>query len=199
MPEEGRWEGFFAPDRILDALGLDGRIGDAADFGCGYGTFAIPAARRIRGTLHAVDLDPAMIDATRRLAAREGVRNLRLHTRDFVAEGTGLAAESVDFAMLFNILHAEDPHGLLREARRVLSPGGRVAAIHWNYDPATPRGPPMAIRPRPEDCMRWMTECGFVLEGPQIELPPYHYGIVARRNAKATSTRTGLPATSSKG
>jgi hypothetical protein len=32
----------------------------------------------------------------------------------------------------------------------ILAGGGHVAVIHWNYDPQTPRGPPMAIRPRPE-------------------------------------------------
>ena len=34
---------------------------------------------------------------------------------------------------------------LLREARRVLEPGGLLGVMHWNYDPATPRGPSMDI------------------------------------------------------
>ena len=55
--------------------------------------------------------------------------------------GAGLPGESVDYAMLFNILHAEDPQVLLCEARRILRPAGRVAVMHWNHDPNTPRGP----------------------------------------------------------
>lgn len=181
MPDAGTWGAFFEPGRILTAMGLTGEVCDAADFGCGYGTFAVPAARRIRGVLHGFDIDPLMIRASRRLAKQENVRNIRLHLRDFVTKGTGLDREAVDYAMLFNILHAEDPLSLLREAWRILAEGGRVAVIHWNHDPGTPRGPPMAIRPRPADCRRWIRKAGFRIEEKQIGLPPYHYGILARK------------------
>jgi SAM-dependent methyltransferase len=181
MPEAGMWHTFFAPGAILDAMGLTGNVRDAVDFGCGYGTFAIPAAKRIQGILHAFDIDPDMIEATWRLAEQENVHNVRLHLCDFVTDGTGLEAASVDYVMLFNILHAEDPLRLLREAWRILTPGGHAGVVHWNYDPDTPRGPPMAIRPRPEDCRRWIEEAGLLIEKPQIDLPPFHYGIRARR------------------
>ncbi|HBA83141.1 MAG TPA: class I SAM-dependent methyltransferase [Verrucomicrobia bacterium] len=181
MPGEELWQSFFEPDAMLDAMGLTGNARDAVDFGCGYGTFAIPAAKRIRGVLHGFDLEPVMIEASQRLAEREKVGNARFYLRDFVAEGTGLEAESVDYAMLFNILHAEDPQRLLCEAKRILAPWGRVAVIHWNYDPKTPRGPPMSIRPRPGDCRRWIEAVGFAIEKAPIDLPPYHYGILARK------------------
>jgi SAM-dependent methyltransferase len=181
MPEPERWESFFDPERILDALELLAAGGDVVDFGCGYGTFSIPAAARTRGALHAIDLDPVMVEATAAEARRRGLANLRSVVRDFVADGTGLADGSVDYAMLFNLLHAEDPGALLREAHRVLAPGGRVGVIHWNHDPQTPRGPPMAIRPRPEDCRRWLAEAGFVSVSAPIALPPWHYGLTARK------------------
>ncbi|MBU4199621.1 MAG: class I SAM-dependent methyltransferase [Kiritimatiellae bacterium] len=181
MPEAGLWHTFFDPEAILGAMGLTGNVRDAVDFGCGYGTFAIPAAKRIQGTLHGFDIDPAMIKASRRLAEQENAHNVRLHLRDFVTEGTGLDAASVDYVMLFNILHTEDPLRLLREASRILLPGGYVGAIHWNYDPETPRGPPMAMRPRPEDCRRWIEEAGFLIEKEHIHLPSYHYGVLARK------------------
>lgn len=184
MPADGLWSAFFDAEAILDAMGLTAAIRDAVDFGCGYGTFAIPAARRIRGTLHGFDIDQAMIAACRRRAEEIPARNLQLYLRDFVADGTGLAESSADYAMLFNILHAEDPLRLLREAHRILAPGGRVAVIHWNHDVTTPRGPPMAIRPHPADCRNWLSEAGFTIENGYIELPPYHYGILARKESK---------------
>jgi len=179
MPSAEMWHTFFDPDGILAAMELTADVRDAVDFGCGYGTFAIPAAKRIRGTLHGFDIDPAMIEATARCGEQENIRNVRLYLRDFAAEGTGLGAASVDYVMLFNILHAEDPLRLLREARRILAPGGYVGVIHWNHDPGTPRGPPMAMRPRPEECRWWIEEAGFRVEKAHIDLPPYHYGIVA--------------------
>jgi len=181
MPEEEMWRSLFDPEAILTALGLTREVRDAVDFGCGYGTFAIPAARRIKGTLHGFDIEPAMIEECERRAREYNLRNTRFHLCDFAAEGTALPADSVDYAMLFNILHAEEPLPLLREAWRILAPGGRVAVIHWNYDPATPRGPSMDIRPRPDDCRGWLDQAGFAVIGGVIDLPPYHYGLLARK------------------
>ena len=187
MPDEAMWRTFFDPEATLTALGLTRETGDVVDFGCGYGTFAIPAARRIRRVLYGFDIEAAMIEECTRLARQENLGNARFIRRDFVAEGTGLAAGSVNYAMLFNILHAEHPLLLLAEAWRILAPSGRVAVIHWNYDPATPRGPSMAIRPRPEDCLHWLIEAGFAADGGIIDLPPYHYGLVGRKGGEAWS------------
>src|SRR5450830_198003 len=126
MPAAGMWHTFFDPIAILDAMGLTGDVRDAVDFGCGFGTFAIPAAKRIQGTLHGFDIDPTMIKASAHRAEQENVRNVRLYLRDFAADGTGLEAASVDYVMQFNILHAEDPLRLLRESSRILSLGGHV-------------------------------------------------------------------------
>jgi len=133
MPSAEMWHTFFDPDGILAAMELTADVREAVDFGCGYGTFAIPAAKRIRGTLHGFDIDPAMIEATARHAGQENIRNTMLYLRDFAAEGTGLDAASVDYVVLFNTLHAEDPLRLLCEARRILAPGGSVEVIHWNH------------------------------------------------------------------
>ena len=181
MPDEAMWRTFFDPKSIFDALQLTADTGDTVDFGCGYGTFSLPAARRIRGVLHGFDIEAAMIDECERLARREDLGNVHFERRDFVADGTGLPAESVEYAMLFNILHAEERMRLLREAWRILAPDGRVAVIHWNYDPSTPRGPSMNIRPRPEDCRRWLIEFGFSVADPIVNLPPHHYGLVGRK------------------
>lgn len=184
MPESITWETFFDAEAALTAMGLTADTGDTVDFGCGYGTFALPAARRIRGTLYGFDIEKEMIAECEDRAQREGLDNVRFERRDFVAEGTGLPDDSVEFVMLFNILHAENPLRLLDEVWRILVPGGRVAIIHWNYDPATPRGPSMTIRPRPEDCRRWLIQTNFIIGDDMISLPPYHYGLAGRKGEK---------------
>jgi len=179
MPEADYWNTLFDVPLILAQLEIDASVRDVVEFGCGYGTFAVPVAQRIQGVLYALDLEPEMLEATRQAAAAQGVENLTLRQRDFVAEGSGLPDESVDYAMLFNILHAEDPVGLLREAHRVLRGGGRLGVIHWRYDAATPRGPSLDIRPRPEDCATWIEQAGFRVTRRNLDLPPYHYGFLA--------------------
>jgi len=178
MPEEKVWDSFFQPDEILEQLGLRIGVGNVAEFGCGYGTFAIPAARRSRGTVYAYDIEPQMVAATDQRAASAAMANVTAVVRDFMAVGTGLPTASVEYAMLFNILHAEEPGVLLAEARRILIPDGLLGIIHWNCDPATPRGPSMSIRPRPEQCRDWAIDAGFRLRQPGIvDLPPYHFGM----------------------
>jgi len=182
MPEESVWAGFFAPETVLEKLGLASSCGDVVDFGCGYGTFTIPAARLVSGTVYALDIEPEMLRITAAKAEAAGLQNVKTYLGDFVAAGSGLPGASVDYAMLFNILHTKNPEVLLQEAFRMLRPGGRLAIVHWRHDPATPRGPSMDIRPRPEQCRRWAEEAGFRLLPPGIlDLPPYHYGMVLER------------------
>ena len=181
MPVPDAWDAFFEPDLILDKLGLTSACRDLVEFGCGYGTFTIPAARRVTGTVHALDIEPAMVSIAKRRAEESGLRNIAWTVRDFIAEGTGIPAGGADYAMLFNILHHDEPIELLREAYRSLCDGGIVGIIHWLHDPETPRGPPMRIRPRPDDCRRWAEAAGFLPCSDSIALPPYHYGLVCRR------------------
>lgn len=182
MPEEALWNSFFfSPDETLVRLGLTSDCHDVVDFGCGYGTFSVPAARIVQGTVHALDIETNMVATTIRKAEQCGVCNIVARQRDFVAEGTGLPDDSVDYVMLFNLLHAEQPVALLREAFRVLRPGGKAGILHWRPDPTTPRGPSMDIRPTPEQCRQWAKAAGFIVVTNLVDLPPYHYGIVVQK------------------
>lgn len=182
MPPEEMWQSFFDSQVVLTKLGLDANCMDVLEFGCGYGTFTIPAAQMIRGKVYAIDIEPEMLAITRAKAESVGVQTIELKLRDFVLEGSGLAERTVDYVMLFNILHAEERMGLLREAWRVLRPNGKLAIIHWNFDASTPRGPSMSIRPKPGECRAWAEEAGFTAISPtEIDLPPYHYGLLLER------------------
>ena len=182
MPPEGSWNSFFSPQKTLLALGLTERCSTAVDFGCGYGTFSIPAARLIRGTVYALDIDPEMVAVTKAKADAEHLPNLVARQCDFDESGTGLDDAMADYVMLFNILHTERPYALLREARRILNRSGILAVMHWNYDSTTPRGPSMGIRLRPQQCIDIVREFGFTIEMNALtQIPPYHYGFVASR------------------
>ena len=178
MPPPELWEGFFEPDGILEALGCGAAPGDVVEFGCGYGTFTIAAARRVCGTVYASDIDPTMVRATVDRLVQAGIRSVVVETRDFVADGCGRPDASATFVLLFNILHIEDPIGLLREARRVVRVGGVVGVIHWRHDIETPRGPSLEIRPRPAQCRAWAEKAGLRwLSSPEMPNSPWHWGM----------------------
>lgn len=181
MPPQDYWETLFDVPRILDAFGFGPATGDVAELGCGYGTFTLPLARRIAGTLHTVDIEPDMVALTRQRAADAGLANVKVELRDVLTDGFGPPAGSCDAALLFNILHAEQPVALLRAAHDIVRPGGLVAVIHWRSDTVTPRGPSLDIRPRPEQITAWAEQAGLRPEGTPFLLPPWHFGLKLRK------------------
>lgn len=190
MPEEAYWETLFDVPLILDRLGIDSQLRDVVELGCGYGTFTLPVARRISGILTTFDIEPAMVERTLQRAVQAGVNNVLYVRGDVFADGFGGEPASKDACLLFNILHCEQPVKLLADAARVVRPAGYVHVIHWRYDPATPRGPCMEIRPRPEQIVHWAKEAGL-LASPEVvlDLPPWHYGIRLQRPATAHHER----------
>jgi ubiquinone/menaquinone biosynthesis C-methylase UbiE len=182
MPPEEVWSSFFDVEEILNRMLINSQVVDVVDFACGYGTFTIPAARRIRGVMYAIDIDPKMTKTVEDKARMLKLSNVRPIARDLLREGSGLEEESVDYAMLFNILHSEQPQTLLRESYRVLRQAGMVGIIHWTRDPHTPRGPPIDMRPTVKQCTEWCLQSGFAAAtDTSMDLKPYHFGLVMRK------------------
>lgn len=179
MPAQAYWETLFDVPTILDAFGFaTATTGDIAELGCGYGTFTLPLAHRIRGTVHTFDIDPAMVATTTTRASAAGLTNLRASVRDVFTSGYGLPPASCSAALLFNILHAEDPVSLLCSARDLVRPGGVVAVIHWRSDIPTPRGPSLSIRPTSAQILDWAnTAAGLTAPASPLDLPPWHFGL----------------------
>ncbi|MBI3829462.1 MAG: class I SAM-dependent methyltransferase [Planctomycetes bacterium] len=182
MPVEQVWTTFFDPRCILEHMGCTGTCGDVIEFGCGYGTFTLPAASMIEGNVFALDIEPGMVAETTRKAREAGLHNVFPEVRDFMARGCGLPDDSAGYAMLFNILHIENPVGLLRETYRVLRPGGLAGILHWIHDPQTPRGPALDIRPTPAQCRAWAETAGFeFVRDEALCCCAWHFGLVMRK------------------
>lgn len=109
------------------------RSGDAVlDFGCGPGFFCLPAARVVAagGSVCAVDKDPRALRKVRRLAAAQGLDNLR--TAAGLAEAADLLAGRLcNFILFYDMLHfldAAERRDLYARARGMLAERGRVSA-----------------------------------------------------------------------
>ncbi len=184
MPESQYWDSFFDPPCILTKLDCQNLRGKIVEFGCGYGTFTIAAASRTSDRIITFDIEPEMVAQTARRLNELEIPNCDVSVRDFVSDGTGLEDQCAQYAMVFNILHIEDPIGLLTEAARVLVPGGKIGVIHWRSDISTPRGPSKEIRPQPEACIAWAKRAGLsVLDFGNLVCCKWHWGMVLRKGS----------------
>jgi len=180
MPSVEMWSEFFDAMAILQQMQLTSALEHIVDLGSGYGTFSIPAAQIVSGKVHAYDIESEMIDFLQEKSAILDLRNIETHLRDFITDGSGLEGDSMDYVMLFNILHHSHPKLILEETFRILKPGAKAGIIHWRSDIPTPRGPSLDIRPTPEQCHQWALESGFSIIQ-KVLLEPYHFGILIRK------------------
>ncbi len=181
MPEESMWSDFFDVPFILGQMEVKSDLHIVADLGCGFGTFSIPAAKIVGGEVLAFDIDEEMIRQMQAKIDQQEIQNIKLYLGDFIDEGTGLSANSVDYVMIFNILHHNNPMQILNEVYRILKKKAMAGIIHWRSDVDTPRGPSLEIRPRPEECANLAEEAGFQLFKRPFIIEPYHYGFVIQK------------------
>jgi ArsR family transcriptional regulator len=98
-----------------------------ADLGCGEGYLTIEAARWAR-RVNAVDRSVEVLARAKALAGRRKVANITW--KRGTLERLPIADGAVDVALLSQTLHhADEPDRVLREAWRVLRPGGRVIVL----------------------------------------------------------------------
>ena len=177
MPEEAYWNSLFDTPAIVDWMDLESVTDPIAEIGCGYGTFTVPMARRTSQTIHAIDIEPTMIETASRNVRQAGVLNVVFHCRDVLDTGTGLPSGVMGLVLLFNILHSAERAQILREASRMLKKGGRIAIIHWRKDVPTPRGPGVDSRPDRQAIVDCIKGLGLRIRMEGMVLPPYHWGM----------------------
>ena len=116
-------EGLRSPREDLVQVGLTaGQI--ILDYGCGVGTYTIPAAQIVgpQGVVYALDKHPLAIEMVAKRSGQEQLANVQTIYSDLA---TGLGDATVDVVLLYDVLHAvPDQLALLREIGRVLKPGG---------------------------------------------------------------------------
>ena len=129
---ESRWRPVFA-GQVLDGLRQAGTV---VEVGSGTGTLAIALAQLRRdATVIGIDGDPEVQALATRKPGADAVS-----WREGLAGQLALPDASVDRVVMSLLLHHLDGEGkreALREARRVLRPGGRLHIADWGraHDP----------------------------------------------------------------
>jgi SAM-dependent methyltransferase len=152
---------------VLDRLRLDAKLpASVVDLGCGLGATLRDFARwRPLARLTGITLVPWQVEQARALndASRFGNR-IRVLLGDY--EKTAIASESFDAAYALESschAHGSDKHAFLREAHRLLKPGGRLVVA----DGFLRRGPlSSGFRGR---VYRKLCECWVIEELGQLE------------------------------
>jgi SAM-dependent methyltransferase len=125
---------------MVDALELQPGH-EVLELAAGIGEVGFLAAEQIApgGTLISSDFVPEMITAAQARAARLGITNVRFRQID--AESIDQPAASLDGVLCrWGYMLMADGEAALRETRRILRPGGRVALAAWT----SPTGNPWA-------------------------------------------------------
>ena len=122
---------------VLQKIGI--RRGQTVlDFGCGSGTYTIPAAKIVgeQGKVYAVDKDNEALDELMQKAESAGLKNIKRMETSGKLE-IDLADESVDVVLLFDVFHsfyfpqAEDRRRLLGEIYRIMKPAAFISISVW--------------------------------------------------------------------
>ncbi|GAA3846039.1 class I SAM-dependent methyltransferase [Saccharothrix violaceirubra] len=113
-------------DTLATAAGLDG-TGRLLDVGSGPGSLTLPLSHLFREAV-AVDADAAMVAEGARIAAREGITNIRwVHLR---AEDLPAGLGTFRLVTLAQAFHWMDRATVAAAVRAMLSPDGVCAHVH---------------------------------------------------------------------
>jgi predicted methyltransferase len=183
-PDREQWQ---KPNLIMDELRIaEGSV--VADLGAGGGWFTIRLARRVgpNGLVYAEDIQPQMIDATRRRAQHERLTNVR------TVLGTPSdprLPRKIDAVLIVDAYHEiEDPIVLLKNVERSLNPQGRVGVVGFLPGGGGP-GPAPEERVDPDTVVKAAEAAGLKLQA-RVAVPPFQFLLVFGTNADPTSVST---------
>ena len=119
-----KFRDLFLPRKdILKEVGIKPGF-HVLDYGCGPGGYIIATAELVgkTGEIYALDIHPLAIQRVQRLVSKKQLTNVATICSDCK---TGLLDESIDVALLYDILHGlSKPEKVLEELHRVLKPNG---------------------------------------------------------------------------
>jgi len=167
-PARDAWQ---LPDRVVAELALRPDMA-VADIGAGTGYFAKHLARQVpRGTVYAVDVEPAMLDYLKARAAKDGLNNV---VTVLAGATDPKLPKPVDTILIVNTYHhLPERVAYFSRLRASLTPGARVAVVDFRQD--APSGPPAEFRFSPAKIEGEMKEAGYRLVASHDFLPRQHF------------------------
>lgn len=136
-----------------------------ADIGCGIGYFSIAAADTIdeNKKVFALDISDEMLEEVEKRAEVADVSNIiTVKTSEYDLK---LPDASVSFALVVHVLHeVDDKDKFVKEIKRILKDGGRVALMEWDKKEMD-MGPPLDHRISSDEMISVFEDNGFNMIG----------------------------------
>jgi len=177
MEKEGG--SFINPLKVLIQLAISSGS-QIADFGCGHGFFTLPAAKIVgeNGRVWAIDVLSEALEAVRSRAEIEGIKNIEIIRGNLEKLGGSKIPDSAaDVVLLHNVLfQSQKKNEILKEAHRVLKPGGFLDIIDWLPEKAS-FGPQEGWRLSVEEAKKIAAEEGFDFFN-NFDAGEYHFGLI---------------------
>ena len=186
MPDAEWWQALWPdPAKVIAEMGMQPST-VVVDLCCGDGLFTVPLAH-IATSVHAVDIDPAILDRARTLVAAAGAINCHFVLADAMRIDA-VVPGPVDYVFLANTFHGvPDQLGLARAVAASLKPQGQFGVVNWHRRPreetvisGQPRGSKTETRIEADEVAAIVKRADLQLSR-IVELPPYHYGVVFQR------------------
>ncbi|WKA49384.1 class I SAM-dependent methyltransferase [Planococcus liqunii] len=115
------------PEMLLSFIPINAEAA-VLDFGAGTGYFSIPAAKRVKGPVYALDLDDSMLEMIQKKAQQENITNIvpiQGHTNKIP-----LVDASIDVVIASLVLHEIHPLApTLTQLKNVLKEGGHLICV----------------------------------------------------------------------
>lgn len=170
----------FDISAILNKISVEERQ-KIAELGCGnFGFFTFPLARLVgrHGKIYAVDILKLSLAEIKTRALKENLPQIiPIWSNLEVFKGTKIEANSLDSALLVNVLHQSDKRAeILREAARMLKTKGKLLIVDWKQSDS-PLGPAPERRLKLESLKAAASKLGFDIKE-EFAAGPFHYGLI---------------------
>ena len=155
-----------------------------ADLGCGtMAFFTIEAAKKVgnKGQIYAVDVQKQVLAAVNQLTKTQGLYNVATIWSNIEMVGaTNVPAGMMDACFLVTTLYqVDDKLSAIKEATRLLKPGGKILIIDWRTSNA-PVAPQASRIINPEEIKGYAAQLGLEISS-EFQPTSFHFGMVAEK------------------
>ncbi|WP_407271373.1 class I SAM-dependent methyltransferase [Radiobacillus sp. PE A8.2] len=147
----------FSPEQLLNMIPLK-ETDSMLDFGAGTGYFSIPAAKRIKGNVYALDIDATMLEIIKDKALVEQLTNIVPVYGSM--DALSLPDGSLDLIIASLVLHEIKPLApLLQQMYNVLKKDGYLICLELEPKGSSAKAPRITV----EGMERELIQAGFLV------------------------------------